>query len=261
MVMLFCESGNSMTFFLHLYWIYLFTDRQTPAMGRDTPQMLGSGRGPGHQRCPAQGPAPPGSWVRTSARPSAVGLGCVKPHRIRGRRSGADRIAGCCSMPRAGEFSLSLPKVMPAPQSQSEQLAIGSRAHRRVWRWVPSRRTLRHPKTTGVSQTAKGHGVLGGRHRGCRGRDEGPKSSIRGCVSSPRPSVPGGGSEEQKLLGHGSKRLADVGRGASRAKPGRPGTCRAAGGADHQTVARAGEEQAGPASRPRCKGDLGGLRS
>lgn len=38
-----------MTFFLHLYWIYLVTDRQrrregkTPAMGRDTPQMLGWG--------------------------------------------------------------------------------------------------------------------------------------------------------------------------------------------------------------------------
>lgn len=160
-----------MTFFLHLYWIYLFTDRQR-RIGEDTCQGqrhspdAGMGRGPGHQRCP--GPAPPGSWVRTSARPSAVGLGRVKPHRIGGRRSGADRIAGCCSMPSAGEFSLSLRKVKPAPQS--EQLAIGSRAHRRVRRWVPSRRTLRHPKTTGVSQTAKGHGALRGRHRGCRGR-------------------------------------------------------------------------------------------
>lgn len=129
-------------------------------MGRDTPQMLGSG----------------GDLAISAALPRGLhrqGAGSAHPpgrplHRIGGRRSGADRIAGCCSMPSAGEFSLSLPKVMPLPQS--EQLAIGSRAHSRVRRWVPSRRTLKHPKTTGVSQTAKGHGVLRGRHRGCRGR-------------------------------------------------------------------------------------------
>lgn len=254
-----------MTFYLHLYWIYLVTDRQrrregkTPAMGRDTPQMLGWGedlaisaalpRGLHRQEVgSAAGAAhPPGrplwDWGVLS--------------RIGGRRSGADRIAGGCSMTSAGEFSLSLPKsdacsaVVAAGDrisSSQESAALGPEQDGPLDIQKPPAFRRRPRDREFCEEGTEGAG------------DEGPKSSIPGCESSPRPSVPGG-SEEQKLLGHGSKRLADVGREASRAQPGRPSTCRAAGGADRQTVARAGEEQAGPASRPRCKVDLGGLRS